>query len=71
MADSSFDSSISRRSSDVVDFFFLLSSFKVLIAEKKKQTSLRFGNSNNIHLAFRRSNSRLVEFLHRLFSKHT
>ena len=47
MADSSFDSSISRRSSDVVDFFFLLSSFEVLIAEKKKQTSLSFDNSKS------------------------
>ena len=71
MADSSLDSSISRPSSDVVDFFFLLSSFEVLIAEKKKQTSLSFDNSNHIHLAFRRSNSRLVEYLHRLLSKHT
>ena len=47
MADSSFDSSISRPSSDVVDFFFLLSSFEVLIAEKKKQTSLSFDNSKS------------------------
>ena len=47
MADSSLDLSISRPSSDFVDFFFLLSSFEVLIAEKKKQTSLSFDKSKS------------------------
>ena len=71
MADSSFDSSVSRPSSDVLDFFFLLSSFEVLIAEKKSKPRSVSTIPNHIHLAFRRSNSRLLEFLHPLLSKHT
>ena len=42
-----FDSSVSCPSSDVLDFFFLLWSFEVLITKKKKQTSLRFDNSKS------------------------
>ena len=47
-------------------FFILLSSFKVLIAKKKKSKPLPVSTiPNHVHLAFRRSNSRLAEFLHR------
>ena len=65
MADYSFDSSVSRPLSDVLDFFILLSSFKVLMAKKKSKPRPVLTIPSHVHLAFRRSNSRLAEFLHR------
>ena len=47
MTDSSFNLLVSLLSSDVLDFFFLLSSFEVLIAENKEQTLLTFDNSKS------------------------